>query len=332
MTQRSKKDHPKVSISEIQEINREIDQTKTKYNKNGFINALDIYNLPIYTMQYLLKPIFPKIGLVGIVGSSDTGKSTFVRQLLIAIVSNLVTFLGFTLFATHSRAIYVSTEDFMDDLSPILKETQQKLNIEVSAFERLIYVFNSENIIQRLKALLESNPVDVIVIDSFADIFGGGDMNNVGQIRNFLNDFSELANQYHTLVIFVHHTKKRSEEQIPSKHNSVGSHGFEAKVRTLLEFRKDVSKSNIRHLCVVKGNYIPEEAKNQSYVLTFEDRVFKETGERVLFNDLKATEQDWDLINNIMDLSQDGLTQREIAEKLGINKNKVNRTLSRYKK
>lgn len=317
--------------AEMQFIDQEILKVKHKLNEKGYITARMILDMPIYGMPYLWKPFFPRSGLVGFVGSSDVGKSTFIRQLLLSIVAGQETFLGHSLKTQHERGIYVSTEDFMDDLSPILKETQTKLNLKSDVFDKLVYIFSSEGLLERLRTLLEKQPADIVVIDSLTDIFGGGQMNDVGQVRAFLNEYSELANQYGTLIVFLHHTSKRAEEQTPSKHNAVGSQGFEAKVRTLVEFRRDISNNNLRHFCVVKGNYIPDEAKDQSYLLSFKNRIFKYTGQRVPFSDLKLTEKDRDINDEVFELAAKNLTQREIADQLGINKNKVNRILNRNK-
>lgn len=317
--------------SELQLINDEIQKVKGKLNEKGYITARMLLEMPIYEMPYLWKPFFARTGLVGFVGSSDVGKSTFVRQLLLAVVAGESSFLGHSLNARYKRGIYVSTEDYVDDLSPILKQTQQELRLPADVFEGLIYIFHSEDLLGRLRKLLSTQPCDVIIIDSLTDIFGGKQINDVGQIRAFLNEYSELANEFGTLIIFLHHTSKRAEEATPSKHNSVGSQGFEAKVRTLIEFRRDISNQSLRHFCVVKGNYIPDEAKDKSYVLKFANRVFYATGQRIDFSELKLSEKDREMNDEILSLSEDGKSQREIANQLGINKNKVNRILKRLK-
>lgn len=43
-------------------------------------NALELYNLEIDTVPKLLDPFFQKVGLAALVGTSDSGKSTFLRQ------------------------------------------------------------------------------------------------------------------------------------------------------------------------------------------------------------------------------------------------------------
>ena len=59
----------------------------------------------------LLDPLLPKSGLVCLAGSSDTGKSAFLRQLSMSVSAGSKTFLGMRLNVVHHSAIYVSTED-----------------------------------------------------------------------------------------------------------------------------------------------------------------------------------------------------------------------------
>ena len=81
------------------------------------------------------------------------------------------------------------------------------------------------------------------------------------------------------------------EDLAPSKNNAVGSQSFEAKMRLMFEFRLDRERDDLRHLCIVKGNYIPAEAKKASYVLRMDENFcFSATGGRRPF-ELLAKDQ-----------------------------------------
>jgi len=85
----------------------------------------------------------------------------------------------------------------------------------------------------------------------------------------------------------LHHTGKRTENLEPSKNNAIGSQGFEAKMRLVLELRLDRAEPDLRHLCIVKGNYLPQFEKTASYVVSMDDNfVFSDTGNRVQFDEL----------------------------------------------
>ena len=70
-----------------------------------------LLNQNINEIPTLLEPLLPKSGLVCLAGSSDTGKSAFLRQLSMSVSAGLKTFLGMKLNVEHRSAIYVSTED-----------------------------------------------------------------------------------------------------------------------------------------------------------------------------------------------------------------------------
>ena len=51
-----------------------------------FIPADSLYNLEYKEGKFLVDKLIPKASLTGLVGESDTGKSSFLRQLAISIV------------------------------------------------------------------------------------------------------------------------------------------------------------------------------------------------------------------------------------------------------
>lgn len=73
--------------------------------------AKQLLDYEIKKVPMLLDPILPQVGVVALGGSSDTGKSAFLRQLACAIATADSEFLGFKLNSKHHNAIYVSTED-----------------------------------------------------------------------------------------------------------------------------------------------------------------------------------------------------------------------------
>ena len=66
-----------------------------------------LLNKNIQEIPALLEPLLPKSGLVCLAGSSDTGKSAFLRQLSMSVSAGLKTFLGMKLNVEHHSAIYL---------------------------------------------------------------------------------------------------------------------------------------------------------------------------------------------------------------------------------
>lgn len=148
-------------------------------------------------------------------------------------------------------------------------------------------------------------------------------MNNSNEVRQFLNQYIELANEFRTTVVFLHHTKKSTAGFKPNKNNILGSQGFEAKMRSVMMLTKDTNDTSLRHLCVVKNNYIGEEEKSKSYVLRFNNQLsFEYTGERVKLDELVAEE--W--LEDAKLLKEEGKTLREIVSILQSKGHKVSKS------
>jgi RecA-family ATPase len=151
---------------------------------------------------------------------------------------------------------------------------------------KLKYVYNTEGIIKNLRAVVKTNCVDLIIIDSYADLFTGS-MNTSNEVRFYLNMYNSIANEFGVTVVILHHAKKASASMVPNKNSILGSQGFEAKMRSVLMLTQDNSDESLRHLCIVKNNYLPESEKSMSYVLRFNDHLaFDNIGERAKLKDL----------------------------------------------
>lgn len=256
-------------------------------NNDGIsISAAELISREIEQIPCLVEPILHKTGLACIAGSSDTGKSSLLRYLCMCVVSGKSDFLGFPIHAEYKRAIYVSTEDDEIAISYLLRKQNEDLQEEASSLEGLRFVFDTENLIYDLDMELTKQPADLVCIDAFSDIYRKS-MIEGNQVRSFLNEYSQLGQKHQCLMLFLHHCGKRTENVAPSKHNLLGSQSFEAKMRLVMELRNDLTDNTMKHLCIVKGNYLPSDHKNESYRLHFTNNMtFVNTGERIPFENL----------------------------------------------
>lgn len=292
----------------------------------GGVTGTALLNSEVAAMETLLDPILPRCGIVSLVGSSDSGKSTLLRGLAIAVVSGASHYLGFALRPRYNRAIYLSTEDDERAIASLLTRQNEELRLPSTMLSNLYFMFDSEQVVERLDKALASAAVDLVVIDAFADLYSGP-LNENNRVRCFLQQFHQVAIRHNTLIIFLHHTGKRTEALAPSKHNAIGSQGFEAKMRLMIELRKDPEMKHLRHLCIVKGNYLPAEFKHESFELRFTPHLnFEATGRRIPFDDLcesfepqsyDKAEADRETYERIVALKEEGLSIREIASALG---------------
>jgi RecA-family ATPase len=304
-------------------------QSEQKQNKL-YYTATELLNRNIEYIPCLVEPMLQKVGLAAIAGSSDTGKSAFLRYLCLCVTAGMSDFLGFKINATHKSAIYVSTEDDETATSYLLNKQNRDIQLQSDKVQRLRFLFDTANLLEALDRMLTEQPADIVCIDAFTDIYGRS-MNESNQMRCFLNEYSQLAQKHHCLMMFLHHTGKRTEDLAPSKHNLLGSQAFEAKMRLVIELRSDTLDDTLKQMCIVKGNYLPAGAKQESYQLRFTSNMtFENTGIRVPFSEL-TTDTEKEKYQRVRELKSRGYTYDEIARETGYaNKSSISRLLKKH--
>ncbi|WP_028890809.1 AAA family ATPase [Tenacibaculum sp. 47A_GOM-205m] len=301
------------SSSEIKNVKKQI----SDINDKAIFSALDLFNLNIKKVPKLVEPFFQKTGLASLVGTSDTGKSTFLRQLALSIALKKDDFLGFKIKAQHNKVIYVSTEDSPFSVSSsIRKQVKNICNKEddISLIQNLKFIFDSENLYKSLEDSLSETPVDLIIIDAFTDVFTG-EINANTQVRKFLNKYDTLAKKNDCLIVFLHHTGKKTQYNKPSKDSIIGSQAFEAKMRAVIEIRNNLKIKNQKELWVLKANFLEKKEKVKSHVLNFDDNlVFSNTGQRSYISENKSNNNK--IKNKIIELREKGYSFRKIENEL----------------
>ena len=278
------KEPSNANISFQQDKNNFLNSNELGENITTSVSGKSLIEMNVSTIHSLYG-FFP-IGISLVVGASDTGKSMILRQLAM-VTSAGKDFLGRLFNGEHKSAIVVCTEDDAEAVSYLLKKQNQSLGVEIEDLSRLRFIFDSLDIPQKIEAELTASPADLIICDALGDLFNGKDLNQNSQVRQFLNQFTILANKFKVPIVFLHHTSKRSEDLAPSKNNSIGSQGIEAKARFVAELRQDKKNENIRNFCIVKGNYLPREMKTASYDLLMDYNLcFSDSGQRTDFENL----------------------------------------------
>lgn len=222
-----------------------------------------LVQIAVDSIPHLWYPFFPTTGLVGISGASEAGKSTFARQLALAICNDEKYFLEHPLYLQHKSVLYISTEDDQTSMSvQIKKQTLSRYRDGLSKFRLGL---NITDVFTYIKKELTKEKADLIVIDVWADLYGESS-NELSKVRRNLNSYSTLCREFKTCICIIHHNTKHSKDNEPSKTNLNGSQAIEAKLRTLLELRE--INGNSKQLSIIKGNYIPYELKKKRLILS----------------------------------------------------------------
>lgn len=268
----------------IKQMVDEFDKTiQEKFPDRKIKRAPDLIRRGVQEIPMLFAPVFPRKGVALFAGSSDAGKSMLLRNMAISVVTGR-DFLGWKYKGVHRSCIFVATEDDEDATSYLLSKHEKTYGDAIDDLHNLRFMFNSDNIVSELDSELSIEPADLVIVDAYSDVFDGKEQNNAAQTRAFVNKFKALAEKYSCLFLFLHHTGKRTEDLAPSKNNFVGSQSLEASVRLGIELRIDRMNPELRHLCIVKGNYLGSQYKQSSFVLKMDENfVFSETGDRIVF-------------------------------------------------
>ena len=252
----------------------------------------DLIGRDVTEIPMLYDDLILAVGIWAIIGASDTCKSMILRQLAMCIAGGRE-FLGRRYRGKHRSVIIVCTEDDELSISFLLKMQNESIGVSEYDLANVRFIFDTADLLKKLAAELERQPADLVIIDAFGDVFDGKkELNQNNQVRTFLNDYNTIAKKHECSLCFLHHTGKRTEELEPNKNNSIGSQGFEAKMRLVVELRIDASDESLRHFCIVKGNYMPSTAKTSSYVLKMDEKcVFTDTNSRKPFEELVAKKE-----------------------------------------
>lgn len=245
------------------------------YNGNKVVyNAVELASIGSVEPKYLMQPIFPQKGTAVLAGKPDTGKSQLARQLCIQIALGEKSFLGFELSPIHNRAIYVATEDNQEATTFLVGK--QFKGLQKEAVENLRFMFADtmelDEILIKLDEELRLSPADLVIMDSFGDVFRGGDSNNNMAMRNTVKLFDKIAKQHNCLILFIHHINKAAYKQTPGQEHIQGGSGLVQKVRLAIQLSE--GDNDKRYFTVVKGNYCPKEFKQNSLILSFSEETF----------------------------------------------------------
>ena len=251
---------------------------------SSYKTALDIVQSTEDSVPMLVDDLLPQKGLAAIAGESDSGKSTWLRQLGLSVSIGEETFLGRTLNTVHNRVLYVSTEDAIENIGPGLKVQVEILSdLEDEALSNYYFLDDLSEFQNTIRELSEDQRFDLIIIDCFSD-FIKKDMNSATEVRNTLSYLNRISNKLDCLILVLHHVRKSAiDNQSASKSDILGSTGFEGKMRAVLMLINGMNEYQKR-LRIVKANYLDPAVKQRDLVLKFQNRVFELIGDSQVQN------------------------------------------------
>lgn len=267
------------------------------FEKYDFVKtAVQLMAMDFKEDEQLLAPLLPRSGCAVLAGKPDSGKSLFALQLCVHIVSGIKRFVGLELKPKYQSVIVVLTEDNMREAKTRI--TKQLEGLGISANTRLRFIFaqgkDHSTVLETIHEFMKLQPADLILIDSFGDIFTGNDTNSNVMMRETIKPYDAIAAEYDCLVLFIHHINKASYQISPRQENVQGGAGLVQKVRLALQMSEDETSDDIRYLSVTKGNYCSKDLKKNSMVLKLDENylIFEETGRTIPTKEIGTASKD----------------------------------------
>jgi hypothetical protein len=241
----------------------------------------ELLEMPLTKPPCIVKPILQTTGFSLLIGESDVGKTWLALGLLLAVASGHSEWLGYALNLTYKRAILISTEDSEYNLSGRFHTLQKSYDPgQWRDRVRVLIADDKSNaeILAELKRMIAMEPVDLIIMDCYGDLFDGRDGNSQAETRKWFKFFVSLSKECH--VMLLHHKGKRLADKTPHKDHALGSQAIEAKARAVLDLTEFKGQF---YLSILKCKASRDEKKN-SKRLEFDQEflIFRDTGETVL--------------------------------------------------
>jgi archaellum biogenesis ATPase FlaH len=287
----------------------------------------ELLKMPETEIPFVVENLIPESSITFLSGDSDGGKTSIYQQLCLSIIQGNTEFLGLKLRAKNKSALIINSED--SPLSIKVRLVKQLAGIKLSPEEskRLTVMTLSKETETKIESHLKKNPVDLVVIDAFSDVYDG-DTRSDNAARIFMNKFIVLIQKYGCTILFIHHIGKGKESAGPNKDSMLGTVAIHGKARSVLMLTKEKSHPKIKSLKIVKGNYVSEDQKNQVMFLEFDPvtLLHKVVSDKSLKEEIAMQHQQSENLPSkrsrktdvlklqAVKLRQDGMTLQEIGE------------------
>ena len=144
--------HNKIIVESTSDVKSTQSEIKPNGKLSKFLIGADVIKNKNYKeVEYLVDKLIPKGTLCALVGESDTGKSSLLRQLAVSMVYGDEDFLGFKMKSSCNNVLYVSTEDGEMATSVWLNKYFGQEKSKDDILSKLNFIFSTDGIISNLR-------------------------------------------------------------------------------------------------------------------------------------------------------------------------------------
>ena len=168
-------------------------------------------------LSYAVEPIIRSSSLYSITAKTGSGKTALAIIMALAVATGRPDILGCEV--ARGRVAYVAAEN-PDDLRMRIMVASYQLNIDLDELSDglviLEYRVKPEELVSRLKALAESPPFSLVIIDTLAAFFDGSDVNDNVQAGDFMRRLRPITQipGKPSLIVAAHPVKNASDDNL----------------------------------------------------------------------------------------------------------------------
>lgn len=291
----------KSSEKSLEEIWKEIRDEEDRLPKfSRFTPIEELLTEDDEAVEWIIDRFIRKNGFSILTAKPKVGKSTFARQLSLAVAQG-VPFLGFE--TIKSPVFYISLEEIRDEVKRHFRQ------MGANGSERLDIFIDTlpENPIEWLREEIQNRKPALVVIDPLFKFVKATDVNDYAKIINALEPIIQLARNHNVHIMALHHARKGMGE---GSDVTLGSTAIFGSVDMSILLKKEYKNSNIR--------IIETEPR---YGETIEPTILNFDSEKKIMS-IGITKNEDNLermkteILNLLKNSSDGVIEKEIDEQV----------------
>lgn len=230
-------------------------------DRANLISAVDFINEPDVDIYYIVEELLPQGGTSVFAGQPKVGKTTTVRD-LIRCVAGGTPFLGRK--TVKGKVVYLALEE----KDAFLRKKFKKFALEELQNIQITFWTSAKDKLDELQKIIEKYKPSLLVVDTMYKFIPPVE-DKYAEMVQVLAPFDELAREYGTHIMLIHHAKKGESKGVESV---LGSTAIAGAFDTILTQRKQMIE-NEEHRIISSTNRYGRDIEDM--VITYDEMTEK---------------------------------------------------------